>query len=29
LGMTIENKQTRRPDGTKDSFYRYLPERLF
>jgi hypothetical protein len=27
--MRIENKVTQRPDGTKDSFYRYLPERLF
>jgi carboxylesterase type B len=29
LGMVIENKVTRRPDGSKDSWYRYLPEKLF
>jgi hypothetical protein len=27
--MVIENKVTQRQDGTKDSFYRYRPERLF
>jgi carboxylesterase type B len=29
LGMAIENKITQRPDKTKDSFYRYIPGRLF
>jgi hypothetical protein len=26
--MVIENKVTQRRDGTKDSYYRYLPGRL-
>jgi carboxylesterase type B len=29
LGMAIENKVTQRPDKTKDSWYRFVPERLF
>lgn len=27
-GMTIENKQTRLPDGRKESWYRYVTEAL-
>jgi hypothetical protein len=29
LGMVIENRVVQRHDGVKESYYRYLPERLF